>query len=221
MLNKLKKNSQTVLGFVLLASLGFGAWWVLQAVGSTVAGLDKGVLAALITGSLVASCAIWVKHIEHRHSVEAQFRDAKVKLFNEFMDVMDRISDDDITSDELLSMLKEWKRRTLFWGGPKVMRAFLSLGELGKDTKTVGGMARSVGIVGDLILAMREDVGLSNRGIVSGATRGVGKGTIIGARYNLRHPDLFLECLREDPSMPVADLAVLEELANKKSEVAS
>ena len=220
-MNKLKKTGQLILGFALLAGLTFGAWWVLQALGSAVSGLDKSVLAALITGALVAFGAIWVKHIEHRHSVEAQFRDAKVKLYNEFMETIEKMATQDIAPNELLPLLKEWKRRTLFWGAPKVMRGFLSLGDLGNDTQTVGGMARSIGMMGDLILAMRKDVGLSNRGIVTGSTRGVGKGTIIGARYMLRHTDLFLECLQKDPSMSVDDLSVLEKLADGEKELSS
>ena len=35
-------------------------------------------------------------------------------------------------------------------------------------------------------------MGLSNRGLVTGATKGVSKGTIMGARYMLRNPDLSL-----------------------------
>ena len=215
-LNKLKAVGKVLLGLLLLAVLVFGTWWMLQAVFSALSNLDKSVFAALITGTLVASGAIWVKYIEHRHSVEAQFRDAKVELFNDFMNVLDKAAANDISTEEITQTLKEWKRRTLFWGGPKVMRGFLSLSELGSDSKTVGGMARGTQLIGDLILAMRKDVGLSNRGIVTEATKGVSKGTIVGARYMLRHPDLFLDCLRKDPSMPMERLTALEKVENAK-----
>lgn len=209
-LNKLKQVGKFISGMLLLAGLVYGTWWMLHAVWSVLFSLDKSVLAALITGTLVASGAIWVKYIEHRHSVEAQFRDAKVKLFNDFMEFLDQMATKVITTEEGTNMLKEWKRKTLFWGGPKVMAGFLSLSKQRSDSKTVGEMARHVQVLGDLILAMRKDVGLSNRGIVTGSTKGVSKGTILGARYMMRYPDLFLDCLQKDPSTPIERLTALE-----------
>ena len=222
MSNKLKTVGKVLLGLLLLVGLALGAWWVLKAAWSGLSGLlDERVLAALITGALVAAGAIWVKHIEHRHFVEAQFRDSKVELFNEFIDALDKLATEGIPTEELVQKMKEWKRKTLFWGGPKVLRGFLSLSELEGGDKTVGELARSVQVMGELILAMRKDVGLSNRGLVTGATQRVGKGTIVGARYMLRHPDLFLTCLRANPSMPLEDLTVLEAAANEKQGLSS
>ena len=214
-LDKLKQVVKVLFGLLLLAGLVLGAWWLLRVGWSLLSGFDKRVLAALTTGVLVASGAIWVKHIEHRHSVEAGFRDAKVELFNEFMNALDKASDKRSTTQELIPAIREWKRRLLFWGGPEVMRGFLSLSNMAFDSKTVGGVARGVQVLGELILAMRKDVGLSNRGLVTGATTRVSKGTIMGARYMLRHPDLFLACLREDPSMPIERLTTLERSANE------
>ena len=216
-LSKLKEVGKGLLGLILLAILALGTWWVLRAVWSELSGLDKSVFAALITGTLVASGAIWVKFIEHKHSVEAQFRDAKVELFNEFMGTLDKMGSEDIPAEEMIPIMKEWKRRILFWGGPKVMRGFLSLSTLPTNTKTVGEMSRSMQVMGKLILAMRKDVGLSNRGLVTGATKGVSKGTIMGARYMLRQPDLFLACLRKNPSMPIEEFTILEALADRET----
>ena len=220
-MSKLKEVGKVVLGLILLAGLVLGTWWVLRAVWSELSGLDKSVFAALITGTLIASGAIWVKFIEHKHSVEAQFRDPKVELFNEFMGTLDTLVAEDIPAEELIPAMKEWKRRILFWGGPKVMRGFLSLSSLPARNKTVGEMSRSMQVIGDLILAMRKDVGLSNRGLVTGATKGVSKRTIMGARYMLRHPDLFLACLRKNPSMPIEELMILETLADGKKGLSS
>ena len=215
-LSRLKGIWRTVLGLFLLAALASGTWWIVQVALSALSGLDKGVLAALVTGTLVAAGAIWVKHIEHRHSVEAQFRDAKVKLFNELMDALDKVATKDIAAEKLLGVLKESKRRMLFWGGPKVMNGFLSLSEFGGESKSVGDMARGLEAMGDLILAMRKDVGLSNRGIVAGSMKGISKATVFGARYMLRHPDLFLDCLQKDPSTAIEHLTDLEAALNAR-----
>ena len=215
-LNKLSSAGEFLLGLLLLAVLVLGIWWILSGAWSALSSLDKRVFAALITGLLVASGAIWVKRLEHRHSVEAQFRDAKVNLFNDFIGVLDEVDSRDISTEELALKVREWKRKTLFWGGPKVMHSFLSLSELGVDSKTVEGMAQSVEKVGKLILAMRKDVGLSNRGLVPTSTNGVSKETIMGAHYMLRHPNLFLACLVKDPSMQIEILTALEAAEDAK-----
>ena len=176
-------------------------------------GVSGEVIAALVTGLIVAAGALRVKHIENKNSVEAQFRDAKVKLFNEFMEYFNQITEKRIQGDESVKTLKEWKRKLLFWGGPKVMVAFLdflSLAEQQKDIKTIGILARHTQAMGNIILAMREDVGLSNKGIVTGGTKGVPKGTIFGARYIMRHPNLFLDQLRKNPAMTLEQLGALE-----------
>ena len=96
------------------------------------------------------------------------------------------------------------------------MRGFMSMTEWNVDSKTVDGLGRSVQRLGDLILAMRKDVGLSNRGIVTGSTHKISKGTIMGARYMLRYPDLFLNCLRENPDTPLSQLAEVEKKLNRE-----
>ena len=195
---------------LLLSGLGLGAWWVLQVVWSAFSGLNKEIAASLVAGTLVAAGAIWGKYMERRHSVEAQFRDAKVALFNEFMKALDQAVDGSKSPDEFTSMLKEWKRKLLFWGGPKVMARYLSLGERLGHVNTVQEMALSTQAMGDLILAMRKDIGLSNRGIITGTTMGIPRGTIFGARYLMRYPNFFLDHLRKCPTMTMDELTALE-----------
>ena len=204
-----------LLGFVLLAGLALATWWILEKLLPFLSMLDASVLAALVTGSLLASGAIYVKHVEHRHSVEAQFREAKLALFNDFMKLFNRITDEDIDHEEFVAELKRWKRKLLFWGGPGVLRAFAPLSHMQMDD-TVGSLADSLGKLGTLILEMRKDVGLSNRGLVRETHAGISKSTILGARQILRNPDLFLECLRKDPSMPMSKLTAMEEAIDIK-----
>ena len=72
-MHRWKRAGTTTLGLAAVAITGVGAWFLLVELWSTLSTLDKSVFAALITGTLVASAAIYVKHVEHRHSVEAQF----------------------------------------------------------------------------------------------------------------------------------------------------
>ena len=202
-----------ILALVILAGL---SWWLLSRLWlSFLSTMDTEVLAALVTGALVASGAIYLKHIEHKHSVEAQFRDSKVKLFNEFMEMFDGLMHGDGGTEEATATIRKWKRKLLFWGGPDVVRASLLLSTM-QSGNTIGSLSDPMEKMGNLILAMRKDLGLSNSGIVRDAPSGLSKGTILGARQILRHPDLFFRYLREKPSMTMKELTKIESELDKK-----
>ena len=210
----IKRNIRTVsysiLAVVSVAAAGFGAWKLLVYLWySYLSTLDAEVLAALVTGALVATGAIYAKYLEHRHSVEAQFRDSKVELFNNFMALFGRISGDDLQQEDVVSELKEWSRQLLFWGGPGVVKAAHSMKDM-PNTSTVGGFAKALEKMGTLIIEMRKDLGLSNRGIADNIPVGVNQATVLAAKQILRHPNLFLQCLLENPSMPMAEMASRE-----------
>ena len=192
---------------VIIASL-FGGWWVLSNLGEVLTTLDKSVIAALVTVTGVAIGTIWVKHVEHRHSVEADFRKEKVTLYRGFVEMFDNVSAGKVSN--LARELKKWKRELLFWGSPEVIRLFHQLSSLAtSDDQSVSDLAASTNIIGGLLLAMRKDVGLSNRAIVK-AVVGVPRGTVFGSRHIMRNPDLFLLKLKEDPNLLVSELAALE-----------
>ena len=62
--------------------------------------------------------------------------------------------------------------------------------------------------MGGLILAMRKDLGLSNRGI--------DKDTF-GAHYMLRHASTFLAAVKENPEMTTEEYAKIEKLLDEKA----
>ena len=74
----------------------------------------------------------------------------------------------------------------------------------------MGDAGQTPEALGNLILAMREDVGLSNKGLALGADKVVSKGTIVGARCLTQDPELFLKLLRKNPSMPMDRRSALE-----------
>ena len=198
------------LGMAMMAVLALAGWWVLHSAWSVLSGVDKTIIAALVTGTIIATGAICVKHIEHRHGVDAQFREHKVELFNEFVAMFNEVSSGGgVEARDLAPLLVEWKRKLLFWGGPKAFRGFLALGDVEANPATVGGVGKSMEVIGNLLLAMRRDVGLSNRGIVRRVS-GVSRGTVFGARYIMRRAELFLRCLRSTPDMALSELVTLE-----------
>ena len=205
------KNLQVFLGLVFLFGIAvLSVWGAIELIAYLVTA-DKIIVTAAI--SIVAVCittlsAFWIKKVEKKHEVEAQFRKPKVKVFNDFVREFDRLSEDKVVAEDLAQKLKEWQRNLLFWSGPGVLKGFIALREGFGDTKTVGGLNRGTQIIGGLILAMRKDLGLSNRGI--------DKDTF-GAHYMLRHASTFLAAVKENPEMTTEEYAKIEKLLDEKA----
>ena len=200
-----------ILVIALVAEMYFGKWQILPSIWSIATGfisnLDDRILAALATGALVALGAIYGKYMENRYSVEAQFRNKKVRLFNDFIEKLQAVSKerDQISQEELVEIFKKWKREILFRSGPDVMRNFLALGAMNTDIETVNDLSKSMNTMGNLILSMRKDIGLSNRRIVP-KELGIPLGTVFGARFLLKEPDLFFKAIRRSPTIKARDL---------------
>ena len=135
------KNLNLFLGFVFLLGItALVVWGAIELIAYLVTA-DKIIVAATI--SIVAVCittlsAFWIKKVEKKHEVEAQFRKPKVKMFKDFLREFDRISEDKVASEDLVKKLKEWQRNLLFWSGPGVLKEFIALREGLGDTKYRG-----------------------------------------------------------------------------------
>ena len=111
--------------------------------------------------------ALIVKRIERKHEVEAQFRQDKVELFNSLLVEFDEISEaSDPDPQRTADFLKEFQRKIVFWAGPKVMKSYFALRHgLAGEMKTITDLGGSLQLMGNLLLAMRKDIGLSNVGL--------------------------------------------------------
>ena len=188
---------------VYLAIGGIGSWF---------AGLDVVVQAAFIAvvGAVVtAITALFVKKMENKYAIAAQFRKDKAELFLEFMKAFDDIFDPDKSKkikrgSNLLNVLKDFRRKMIVWCDVATMRKFdelrshaVSIG----DAQTPHTIAATLKLYGELLLSLRRDLGLSCRGLDKER---------FGLDLVLRHPDLFLNALEEDPDISMNDLVKKE-----------
>lgn len=209
----LKTTARVVLALALLAGMGLGGYHVFL----TMASLQKEVIAALLTAIGVAAAALLSKRAEGRHAVKAQFRNQKAELYIKFLREFDKLSDkepEDEVSDqepaELVSFLKEMKYKLLVWGSPEVVSRFFDLASVASQYSpgTIGNLGKSMAAWGNLILAMRNDLGLSNRSLSS---------TALAVHANLQQPDLFLQSLKDRPHMTDEDYREIEQEANART----
>ena len=209
----------TILGLAGIVGLAYLGWVVLRGVwNSYLSTLDKSILAALVVASVGLLGTVLVKYIEYRHSVRAAFRDKKVTIFHDFLDILRRDQESNVNQDELFESLRKWRRELLFWSDSNVVRIAFSL-LASQKRETVQEYSRHMERVGNLMLAMRKDAGLSNRRIMADMPAGMSRGLVLGARYMLRDPDFFLAALKENPLMSARKLAELEEERWKSREI--
>ena len=93
---KILKFLLGVVGSVLFLGILLGiSWFLVTGVFDFLSELDKIILAALIAvggAFITAITAIFVKKVEKKHEVEAQFREEKVALFNSLLQEFDKLS---------------------------------------------------------------------------------------------------------------------------------
>ena len=174
--------------------------------------LDEIVIAAIITVvgvMMTAIVSLAVKRLENKHAIEAQFRKDRTDLYIRFMEEFDSLMSSSPRRkrrpDHLVNVLKDFQRKTTVWGSEEMMSKFGQLKDTSSrfsDDRTVNGLGTTLRAYGELVLTMRKDVGLSNRGIDE---------KTFGARLVLRNPDFLLSFMKTNPSMSVAELTRIEE----------
>ena len=188
-----------------------GIGWIIKEVFDLLENADKIVVVAVLgmAGLVITTISgLWIKKVEKRHEVEAQFREQKVEMFNDFLALFDKLAKNPEKGDpeDLVGLLKKWQINLTFWGGPKVLMSFLALQKDFGENKTISDYKRVVlERWGSLVLAMRNDLGLSNRGLDK---------VSFAAHLMLRHGDVFLACLKENPEMTNDEFTELENKLN-------
>ena len=117
----LRMSGRVLLALALLASLGWGGYYVILAMAS----LQKEVIAALLTAIGVAAAALLSKKAEGRHAVEAQFRAKKSELYIQFLRQFQEITDKE--PEDTVQFLQDMKHKILFWGSPEIVSRFFDL----------------------------------------------------------------------------------------------
>ena len=123
-----------------------------------------GVFGTILTGIIVT--VITQKQSKQRE-VDELHRPKKVEIYKEFLEIFTRLMCNDnknvttkkINNEELLAFLVDFRTNILLWGSPKIISEYL------KFLKLIEGGGKSFVIMNDFIKYIREDIGLSNKGL--------------------------------------------------------
>ena len=152
---------------MIIAGLVF-AFMLLSVVFDTISG-DAKIAVGLFTvaGTLVAKLVLDNK--DHRRSIESHYRDRKTKMYNDYLNVVwDMfLQRKALSQSKIMEFHKKWHGDLIFWGGPSVAKTYIKW-----KAKLVSGAdnpdehdAELVFMLWDLVLEMRKDLGLSNKGL--------------------------------------------------------
>jgi hypothetical protein len=169
---------QLALGFGLLAILAAAAIWSVVVFSSAFMAANPSVQAATIA-ALAAIASLIVTYLRERaKSVQEAHREKKIEVYSKFYDLMfstlraekegrqiDNLSEDPKFRDDWYSIT----RGILFYGSPRVVKAFSRVSREANNGEVASVLSR----MGDVLLAMRADIGLSNYGLNSISVHGV------------------------------------------------
>jgi len=169
-----KINWSLILGFIILALIGFGIWFgglffikKLLAANPTIAASIVGAMATVF----VSLAVVIINHRQTRlRDIAEAHRTKKVELHEKYLKTIvslllgenNNVSLQPPTEQELIDSLVDYKRELLLWGSPEVIKRQLEFDNIihsNKDIRTI------ILAVDNLYKAIRDDIGLSNSGL--------------------------------------------------------
>ena len=158
-------------GFALIFGAGYLLWLVaarlltfLESANPSVSAAIVGAMATVLVG---VGGALYTQSQIKKREIEEAHRARKVEIYKEFLDIAARmmaegnenVSLKPPSQQELVDFLVGFKTNVVLWGSPKVINAQLNFQKVSSE----GGHVLKA--VDQLYKAIREDIGLSNRGL--------------------------------------------------------
>lgn len=162
-----------ILGFVLIGASLYGAYELIIFFIGKLSKLNPNVAAAIIGGmaTVIGGTVVVLitQHQSRKRAAEESHRSKKVEIYKNYLKIVSRMvagDNKDVpikapTEKELAKYMVEFKTELILWASPKVIKAQLEFQHAATTEKNM------FDAVNDLHLAIREDIGLSNRGLSS------------------------------------------------------
>lgn len=164
---------------------------------------------AIVAGSatiLASTLTIAIgRYYEAKRDRDAVHRDKKIELYNEFLAKIFEIFlvEEKKKEEDLVPFLREIQRKIILWSGPDVIKSYT---DWHKELTSQGKpKAKAMIKMMDFFLALRKDLGHSNKGIKHGHL----------VRFMLRNPDLFMKMYADNPEVTFEEIAQIEEKLKK------
>jgi hypothetical protein len=164
---KNRLRAQAIIGTILAMALAFGVYWL----GTEIGRLPDSTRTALITGCATVIASVLTVALtrlrERQIALEKDQQERRIPVYGEFLDSFQEY----MASPEEVRKRKQafgpFPPAMLVWGSDEVVRCWSHMKEVlrAEEVFTPTGMRRFMLAFGDLLLAMRRDLGYSNSGI--------------------------------------------------------
>lgn len=160
-----------IFGIGLIVGAGYLAWIILarlltflESANPSVSAAVVGAMATVLVG---VGGALYTQAQIKKREIEEAHRERKVDLYKGFLDMVARmmseqnenVSLEPPSQQELVDFMVEFKTNVVLWGSPKVINAQLNFQKVSESGGNV------LFAVDELYKAIREDIGLSNKGL--------------------------------------------------------
>lgn len=173
MLRLSSQPGQILIGLVLIVLAIVVAWAAASYFISVFLLANPSVQASIIAAIAAIVSLTVTAWRERSRSIREAHRESKISVYSEFHDVIfqamnsarEKPIDLNISEEpdsEVVKKLMKVSQGALFYGSPKVI---LALGAWMKSSATSTDPLLAIRAIGRILLAMREDIGLSNRGL--------------------------------------------------------
>jgi len=168
---KLAQAIGFLIGIGLIIGAGYLAWIVLarllmflESANPSVSAAVVGAMATVLVG---VGGALYTQAQIKKREIEEAHRERKVELYKGFLDMVSKmmaeqnenVSLKPPSPQELVDFMVEFKTNVVLWGSPKVINAQLNFQKVSESGGNV------LFAVDELYKAIREDIGLSNKGL--------------------------------------------------------
>ncbi|GAB5464342.1 hypothetical protein [Hoeflea alexandrii] len=166
------KLGEIALGLVLLAAIVVGAWYAASWLFRGLLGIDKTLANGIIAALVAIFSIIFAYWRDREKSRQEAHREKKVEVYKIFFDLIfkilrdskkkDKDADGFLESDEFQDAFFELMKGVLAYGSPDVVK---SIGNWRVHADSSG--SNQMKMIGDILLSMRKDLGLSNSGLTN------------------------------------------------------
>ena len=216
---KSEKSSakQIIYALLVLSIFAFAVFisviYIFLPLWNSVKSIDVNLAAGLATAfasvlSVLAGVAL-NKHLERKHATEINFRERKIEFYKEFLEkaLPDIFGHEErrskktrkLNNSELVSFLRNWHARLIIWGGPDVLLKYIEWLKILKAADS-SPKAKSMLLLCDFLLSIRDDLGLSNKGI--------NRKTFVW--IIMKHPEIFLNAVNINEETTLSEIEALE-----------
>lgn len=208
------KNILSLLsGLALIGLICYGGFVLIRLIFKTLLNINPNLSVAIVAASatiLASTLTIIIgRYYEAKRDREAVHRDKKIELYNEFLARLFEVflgEEKQKKEEDLVPFLREIQRKIILWSSPDVIKAYTDWHKELTSQKNKPKAKAMIKMM-DFFLALRKDLGHSNRGIKHDHL----------VRFMLRNPDLFMKIYANNPEVTFEEITQIEERLKKSS----